>query len=118
MSRTMHYRQGTKVSSALRRIANMRGRSRAEWRDALDASNGIYAAERDNLARAPRLRKADPRNERKALRAIPLAEFLAVSPELDAPHAISLPERDRILPAAVPMSASVFDRMLQAALEG
>jgi hypothetical protein len=100
--------QSMKVSSALRRIGNMRGRSRQEWREAREASDAVYAAEVCNMARAPRLRKA-AKAERREWRAIPLAEFLSASPAFDTPHSVTLPTRDRIsYEIASPDAAEAF----------
>jgi hypothetical protein len=100
--------QSMKVSSALRRIANARGRSRQEWRAAHELNNAAYAAERDSATRAPRLRKADPRAERKEFRAIPLTELLQAQPAMDRPHSVTLPVRDRIIADAADAGAAFW----------
>jgi hypothetical protein len=57
MGKTYSTFQGTKVSGAVRRIGNLAGRTRREWREHKALSNHAFAGEVARKTAAPRLLK-------------------------------------------------------------
>lgn len=100
MGKTYSTFQGTKVSGAVRRIGNLAGRSRSEWKDAKRFSNHAFAGERARAAALPRFVK---RTHDADLRAIALQDAIddaiAYVREHGVPtedHAVTLPVRSVI----------------------
>lgn len=73
MGKTYSTYQGVKVSGAVRRIENLSGRSRAEWREAKRFNNHAFAGERARKEALPKLIK---RPQDAALRAVALQDAL------------------------------------------
>lgn len=105
MGRTHSTYQGLKVSGAVRRIGNLAGRTRGEWREAKRLNNHAYAGELARKSAAPRLvRKADAVSAE--LQAIALedaiADALSIGPVIDNVEARE--EARRIVRKAGPVS--------------